>query len=79
MKIKITVSKVTRVPSAFSKTYATPVDMYLDVANAEFLPAGTLLQVVDKDTNTVYLTDFLFSSAVTALDAAPTTGQWVLT
>lgn len=79
MKLKVTVSKVSRIPDVFSNTYSTPVDMYLDLENCELKANGTLLEVLDTDTNTAYLTDFAWASVAAIKDIAPVNGQWVLT
>ena len=79
MKLKVNVSKITRVPDVFSVSYSTPPIIYLDLPNVELRPAGSLLEVYDTDTNTAYLTDFAFASVAAIKDIAPVNGQWILT
>jgi hypothetical protein len=79
MKLKVTVSKVSRIPDVFSNSYSTAVDMYLDLENCELKANGTFLEVLDTDTNTAYLTDFAWASVAAIKDIAPVNGQWVLT
>lgn len=80
MIVKITVSKISRYKTAFVATYATPIDMYVEGSNLEIRANGSLTDVYDKKTKTLYTTDFAYASAITALDAAATVGlQWVLT
>lgn len=80
MRVKITVSKVKRVPNSFSQSFATPVDMFVEGDNLEFRAGGTLLEVFDRTNKTLYNTDFAFSGVDAVLAAAPTTGgHFVLT
>lgn len=82
MKIKITVEKViTNNNKVIS--FATAQDQHVEGSNLRFFsgPSSKLvvLQFLKDGSYNQYYTDFAWASAVTALDAAPTTGQWVLT
>lgn len=82
MKIKITVEKViTNQNKVIS--FATAQDQHVEGSNLRFFsgPSSKLvvLQYLKDGSYNQFYTDFAFSSAITALDAAPTTGQWVLT
>lgn len=82
MKIKITVEKVITSQNKV-KTFTTAEDQHVEGANLRFFtgPGDKLvvLQFLRDGSYTQYYTDLAWSSAVTKLDAAPTTGQWVLT
>jgi hypothetical protein len=85
MKIKITVEKVVTSDNKVM-TFSPAQDQHLDGANLRFFngPGDKLvvLQFLRDGTYVQYYTDFAFAGATSAtsrLDAAPTTGQWVLT
>ena len=82
MKIKITVEKVITNQNKV-KTFSTAEDQHVEGSNFRFFtgPGDKLvvLQFLKDGSYNQYYTDLAWSSAVTKLDAAPTTGQWVLT
>lgn len=86
MKIKITVEKVITNQGKV-KTFSTAEDQIVEGSNLRFFngPGDKLvvLQFLKDGSYNQYYTDIGFSSgspnAVAKLDAAPTTGQWVLT
>jgi len=82
MKIKITVEKVVTSDNKVM-TFSTAQDQHLEGANLRFFTARgdklVVLQFLRDGTYVQYYTDLAWATAVTRLDAAPTTGQWVLT
>lgn len=85
MKIKITVEKVIT-NSNKVKTFATAEDQIVEGSNLRFFsgPGDKLvvLQFLKDGSYNQFYTDLAWSGgggAVAKLDAAPTTGQWVLT
>jgi hypothetical protein len=83
MKIKITVEKVITNDNKVV-TFSTAQDQHLEGNNIRFYsgPSAKLvvLQFVRGGSGVnQYFTDLAWSSVPAILDAAPTTGQWVLT
>ncbi len=81
MRVKISVTQI-KPRQSQAITYGTAKDMYVESAQLVFRAGGQstpLLEVEDKYTGLVYTTDFAWTSATTALDAAAVNGQYVLT
>jgi hypothetical protein len=82
MRVKVTVEKIT-LPNKKVTEYSSAVDMYVEGADLRFFSGPSSKLVVVQELGggqfAQYNTDFAFSSAITALDAAATNGQWVLT
>lgn len=80
MRVKITVTKITREKDLKSTGTITAQDIFVEGAELEFKAAGTLLEVYNPMSRTTYLTDFAFSGVDAVLAAAPVTGgHFVLT
>lgn len=82
MKIKITVEKVITNQNKVV-SFSTAQVQHVEGSNLRFFsgPSSKLvvLQYLKDGSYNQFYTSMAFSAAITALDAAPTTGQWVLT